>query len=334
MATIKDVAKVAGVSIATVSRVINQGEKVNQKTRDKVRTVMQQLGYRPNANAQALVTQKSKTLGVVIPELTDPFFALLASGVEAIAKEMGLQLLLSTGTGSAESELDALNILLDRRCEAIVMHSKHISDQKLQQLLGQNPGLVLIDRYIPEVQERCIWLDNIEGGRIAARHLLSLGHKCFACISSEYDIEDPQLRLQGFVETLNEQGISKGTVAVSMATPNQQGGQSATQELLATGQPFTALFAYNDAMASGAISTLEDNGIRVPEDVSIIGFDDVILASFTRPKLTTLKYPVEEMAAQAAQLALMHLDGEVTTMQTEMKHLPSLIRRASCARLR
>ncbi|TLU65161.1 LacI family DNA-binding transcriptional regulator [Thalassotalea litorea] len=333
MANIKDVAKVAGVSIATVSRVINQGDKVNAQTRDRVTRAMQQLGYRPNANARALVTQKSATLGVVIPELTDPFFAALASGVDNVAKENNLQLLLSTGMGSEESELSALNVLLDRNCDAIVMHSKHISSKKLQDLMALHSGLILIDRLVPETIERCVWLDNIEGGRIAARHFLALGHNRFACISSEYEIEDPRLRLHGFKECLAEQGVNNAAIPVSFGAPNQQGGEIAAQQLLTEGHRFSALFVYNDAMASGAISTLEDNGYRVPEDISVIGFDDVILASYTRPKLTTMHYPIHTMAKQAAQMALQRVSSDATDASTTKgKYLPRLVKRASCAR--
>lgn len=335
MATIKDVAKQAGVSIATVSRVINLGEKVNEQTRAKVTAAMQELGYRPNANARALVTQKTATIGVVIPELTDPFFASLASGVDEVAKEKQLQLLLSTGTGSEESELQALNVLIDRNCDAIVIHSKHISSDKLVALAKQHPGLVLIDRCVEAIQERCIWLDNLEGGKIAARHLLALGHKQFACISSEYDIEDPRLRLQGFQQCLIENDIDSDNTPVTFAPPNQQGGEIAAQKLLTDGHQFTALFVYNDAMASGAISTLEDNGFRVPEDISVIGFDDVILASYTRPKLTTMHYPVNAMAKQAALLALKLTEKKAVSSKQKQesgKHLPRLVSRASCVR--
>lgn len=328
MATIKDVAKAAGVSIATVSRVVNNGPKVGDKTREKVLKLMDELGYTPNANARALVTQKSKTLGVVIPELNDPFFATLASEVEQVAQEQGMQLLLSTGKLTAASELKAIQLLVEQRCENIVAHSKLLDDQTLINLCNKLPGLILIDRHIEAISERCIWLDNIEGGTIAGRHLLSQGHKNLACINSNYQIDDPKLRLQGFHNVVKAEKATLINELITDAEPTLRGGEIAAQHLLATKQPFSAVFAYNDAMAIGAISVFEDNGFKVPEDISVIGFDDVLLSKYSRPKLTTLNYPIRQMARHAAELALASEKPEWTIARAN-KYIPCLVKRNS-----
>jgi len=330
MATIKDVARLAGVSVASVSRVLNNGPKVSNKTIENVLRVVKELNYTPNANARALVTQKSTTLGVVIPDLIDPFFASLAHGVEQVARQENMQLLLSTGLVSAETEMQAINLLIERRCDVMVVHSKKLSDEVLIELANKVPGLVLIDRYIEEISQRCVWLDNLEGGKIAARHLLALEHKNFACISSKYQIDDPLLRLQGFQNELHSAGIAIDEKLIEFGEPTLQGGELATQNLLASGKRFSAVFVYNDAMAIGAISTLEDNGFKVPSDISVLGFDDVLLSRFSRPKLSTLNYPVEEMAMQAANIGI-----ELTAKQTlgiidkNCKHIPRLVKRES-----
>jgi len=329
MSTIKDVARVAGVSIATVSRVVNKGPKVGKKTREKVTLIMKELGYTPNANARALVTQKSTTIGVIVPELTDPFFASLASGVDKIARDNNMQLLLSTAQQSAESERSAINLLIERRCQAIVFHSKKLPDDELRELCKKIPGLVLIDRMIDDLKHKCVWLDNEEGGKIAARHLMSLTHQKIACISSKYQIEDPRLRLKGFTQELNHAGIELNQNLVEYSEPNQQGGEIATQHLLASGEDFSAIFAYNDAMAIGAISTLIDNGYKVPTDISVIGFDDVIISRYSRPKLTTLHYPIEDMAKRAAQLSLDQQASTPALPQAGHKYLPRLVKRES-----
>lgn len=330
MATIKDVARLSGVSVASVSRVLNNGPKVSKATIEKVTKVMKELNYSPNANARALVTQKSSTLGVVIPDLLDPFFASLASGVDKVAREKNMQLLLSTALVTAESEMQAINLLIERRCDVMVVHSKKLSDQILIELSSKVSGLVLIDRYIEEIAHRCIWLDNLEGGKIAARHLLALEHKNFACISSKYQIDDPKLRLQGFQNELKAADIEIEPVLIEYGEPTLQGGELATQKLLASGKSFSAVFVYNDAMAIGAISTLEDNGFKVPSDISVLGFDDVLLSRYSRPKLSTLNYPIEEMAMQAANMSL-----ELSTSETKIdsnksyKHIPRLVKRES-----
>jgi len=330
MATIKDVARIAGVSVASVSRVLNNGPKVSQKTIEKVSKIMKDLNYTPNANARALVTQKSTTLGVVIPDLVDPFFASLAHGVEQVARQKKMQLLLSTGLVSAETEMQAINLLIERRCDVMVVHSKKLSDEVLIDLATKVPGLVLIDRYIKEISHRCVWLDNLEGGKIAARHLLALNHKNFACITSKHQIDDPRLRIEGFQQELDANGAVVDVELIEFGEPTLQGGELATQKLLASGKKFTAIFVYNDAMAIGAISTLEDNGFKVPSKISVLGFDDVLLARYSRPKLSTLNYPIEEMAMQAANIAL-----DLTAKQTEVddnknyKYIPRLVKRES-----
>lgn len=330
MSTIKDVARIAGVSIATVSRVVNNGPKVGDKTRAKVLKIMEEIGYTPNANARALVTQKNMTIGVVIPELTDPFFASLANGVDKVAREKNMQVLLSTGLVSASSERQAINLLLERRCDAVVIHSKKLSDDELVELAQRVPGLILIDRHIERIKHRCVWLDNDEGGKIAARHLLSLEHKNFACITSQYEIDDPLLRLAGFQSGVAEAGINLSDELIAKQEPTLQGGEIAAQQLLAQDARFSALFVYNDAMAIGAISTFEDNGFRVPQDISVIGFDDVLLSRYSRPKLTTLNYPIEEMAAKAALLALEYRESPAEySAPNGMKYLPRLVKRES-----
>lgn len=333
MATIKDVAKIANVSTATVSRVVNNGPKVGSKTREKVLRVMQELGYSPNANARALVTQKSTTIGVVVPDLSDPFFASLASGVDKIARQNNMQLLLSTALLSAESEREAINLLLERRCQCIIVHSKMLTDDELIRLCHKVPGLVLLDRFIEEISHKCIWLDNEEGGRIAARHLLSLGHVDLACINSNFAIDDPKLRFKGFEAELADNNIILDHQNVLSEAPTLQGGEIAAQKLLASGNKITGLFVYNDAMAIGAISTLEDNGYHVPQDISVIGFDDVLLSRYSRPKLSTLHYPIEEMSQQAALLSIELIQQNTNTQELQKPHqyIPRLVKRESTA---
>lgn len=328
MTTLKDIAKAAGVSHATVSRVVNNGPKVGPVLREKIHKLIKEMGYRPNANARALVTQKSTTIGVVIPDVADPFFATLANGIDKISRQQNMQLLISTGKLTAESEREAINLLLERRCETIVIHSKKIADEELIELFKAHPHFVLIDRYIEDIKDKCVCLDNQEGGKIAARHLLSLKHSQLACITSNYDIDDPKLRLKGFIDELSKVNIALDPQSIVSAEPSLQGGEIATQELLASGKTFSAIFVYNDAMAIGAISTLEDNGYSVPNDVSIIGFDDVLLARYSRPKLTTLQYPIDQMAQNAAQLAL-SINREPSITLDKLKFIPHLIKRES-----
>lgn len=329
MATIKDVAKAAGVSLATVSRVINNGPKVGDKTRARVKKIMEELEYRPNANARALVTQRSASLGVVLAELQDPFFAALAHGIELVTRPKNVQILMSSGSIEQATELKAIETLLEHRCEAMVVHSKALDDKTLINLANQVPGFVLINRYVPEIGNRCIWLDNVFGGRIMARYIVSQGHQDIAIISSKYQIEDPKHRIRGIREELKGYGIQVADSCIEYSTPDQEGGEAAVQKLLAKGQTFTAIMAYNDAMASGAMTVLQDHNIDVPNAVSVIGYDDVLLAKYCRPKLTTMRYPIETMAMHAAELALRYAAGEKPEPGTTFKYTPTVVKRES-----
>lgn len=328
MTTIKQIAKLANVSVATVSRVLNDGPKVGAKTRQHVKDIIKKHNYSMNANARALATNDNSTLGLIIPNVAESFFSALAHGVDGVAKANDMQLLLSTCEDDADSEKKAIELLRERRCQSIVFHSKHLSDKELASYCDNIPGLIIINRFLPQYTDRCIWLDNKEGGRIAARHLLTLDHKEIACINSNKCIDDPQLRLSGLQEELAKQNIPLSEESILSFTPTQEGGEEAAQKLIASGQSFTAIFAYNDAMAIGAISTLEDNNIKVPRDVSVIGFDDVILAKYSRPKLTTLSYPIKKMSELAANLAIALANKKNVPVQ-ELKYIPRLIKRES-----
>jgi len=304
MATIHDVAKVAGVSIATVSRVINNGGKVGDACRARVKKVIKELNYRPNSNASALAGKTTNTIGVVTPKLSMSFFGSLASGVEKAARDNNYKLLMSNSLYETKSELDAIESLREHDCKAIILHSEYSDEKTLIKLAKQIPGLVLINRYIPQLANRCVWLDNVSGAKDASQYLLDKGHQDFAVVTSIYQNRDPGSRLEGIKKSLNSHSLSLLPENIEEATANIEGGEQAVIALLARGCKFTAILAYNDLMAIGAIHALFSAGLRVPEDVSVIGFDDLIVGRACRPRLTTMHYPVEEMANYAANLAI------------------------------
>ncbi|RYV03184.1 DNA-binding transcriptional regulator GalS [Shewanella sp. OPT22] len=325
MTTVKDVAKLAGVSTATVSRVVNNSGLVNKETQSKVQSAMQQLNYRPNTVARALASKKCTTLGLVVPDVSDPFFGQLASSVEQITRLTNMQLLLSIGGQDERSEQQAIESLVAQNCDTMVVHSKKMSDNALSVYLNDLPGLVLINRFIAEYQSRCIWLNNEYGGQLAAEYLVSKGHKQIALINSCLEIDDPLLRKKGFENALLSENL------YFEAAPTFDGGEEATLKLIEHLDKITAIFAYNDAMAMGIISKLSEKGIRVPKDISIIGFDDALFARVCQPKLTTLRYPIDQMAKHAALLSL-SLSGantEFSNLPSEYCYQPYLIERNS-----
>lgn len=329
MATIKDVAKVAGVSIATVSRVIHNKGKVGDVCRARVKKVIEELGYRPNSNASALASNTSNNIGVVTPKLSMPFFGSLASGVEKGARENNFKLLMANSLYETESELNAIESLREHNCKAIILHSEYSDEETLIKLASEIPGLVLINRYIPELSNRCVWLDNLSGSQLATKYLLEKDHENFAVVTSIYQNRDPSCRVDGVRNILEKNNFKLDPNSVEESTANIEGGENAVKALLAKGQKFTALLAYNDLMAIGAIHALFDAGIRVPEDVSVIGFDDLLVGIACRPRLTTMHYPVEEMAHYATNLAIKLSDTSVPASKQTHLFIADLVERDS-----
>lgn len=332
MATIKDVAKIAGVSVATVSRVINKSPKVSQSSVDSVTHAMNKLGYRPNAAARALVNKSTNTIGVLVADVSDPFFGTLVKSVDNVAREHGKHLLIGNGYHNANDERQALELLMNSRCEAIVVHSKGLSDKELIDYAKDVPGMVIINRYILEIAKRCISLDNQKGAYLATEYLIRNGHKKIACIASCHGIEDTNDRLHGYFKALENHGIEVSKNYIEYAEPDSNGGEMAMTNLLTKSLEITAVVAYNDYMAAGALAILDQNGINVPNRISVIGFDDGLIARLLNPSLTTIRYPIDIMAKKAAYLALalsrnQHIDEQTSIFS------PTLVRRNSVAHI-
>lgn len=330
MATIKDVARLAGVSVATVSRVINASPKASDASRAAVQSAMEQLNYHPNANARALAQQTTETIGLVVGDVSDPFFGAMVKAVEQVAYHTGNFLLIGNGYHNEQKERQAIEQLIRHRCASLVVHAKILPDSELIMLLKQIPGMVLINRIVPGFETRCVALDDRYGAWLATRHLIQQGHSRIGYICSTHAISDAEDRLQGYYDALKEHGLPINDRLVTFAEPDESGGEQAMTELLGRGKQFTAVACYNDSMAAGAMGVLNDNGINVPEEISLIGFDDVLISRYVRPRLTTVRYPIVTMATQAAELALALAQNR---SPSEVTHLfsPTLVRRHSVA---
>ncbi len=330
MATIKDVARLAGVSVATVSRVINASPKASEASRAAVQSAMEQLNYHPNANARALAQQTTETVGLVVGDVSDPFFGAMVKAVEQVAYHTGNFLLIGNGYHNEQKERQAIEQLIRHRCAALVVHAKMLPDSELIPLLKQIPGMVLINRIVPGFEQRCIALDDRYGAWLATRHLIQQGHSRIGYICSTHAISDAEDRLQGYYDALKEHGLPINDRLVTFAEPDESGGEQAMTELLGRGKHFTAVACYNDSMAAGAMGVLNDNGIDVPNEISLIGFDDILISRYIRPRLTTVHYPIVTMATQAAELALALAQNQTPS---EVTHLfsPTLVRRHSVA---
>lgn len=328
MATIKDVARLAGVSVATVSRVINHSPKASSASREAVNNAMKSLNYHPNANARALAQQSTRTMGLVVGDVSDPFFGAIVKAVEQVSYHSGNFLLIGNGYHNEQKETQAIEQLIRHRCAALVVHAKKIPDSRLIPLMEQIPGMVLINRTLKGFEQRCIALDNSYGAGLATRHLIQQGHRQIGYLCSNHKISDAKERLQGYLDALQEHHIMPDERLIAFGEPDASGGEQAMIELLSRGKNFTAVACYNDSMAAGAMGILSDNGLEVPNAISLIGFDDILISRYMRPRLTTVRYPIISMATQAAELALALAENATLP---EVTHIfsPTLVRRQS-----
>jgi len=304
MATIYDVSVLAGVSLATVSRVMNKNARVSEKTRQKVLDAMNELGYRPNAVAQSLASSRSNSVGILVSELQGQFYGAMLSGIEAELRAAGKHVIITAGHSNEADEIDGIEFLIDRSCDALILHVEAVSDDYLIQLSKSPVPVVLINRKIDEISDNCISLDNEKGGYLATRALIDQGHKKIAYISGPKWKADAQGRLAGHRRALAESNLDYDSELVVEGNYQESGGVDAMKFLLAQKRPFTAVVCANDETASGAITICRENGIKMPEELSIVGFDNIIFAGHLYPKLTTMDYPIVEMGQMAARLTL------------------------------
>ncbi len=329
--TIKDVAARVGVSRQTVSRVLNDKGEVRPETRARVLAAIEELGYRPSAVAQSMVRGHTCTLGCVSPNITDYTFANIIEGAQAEARRLGYFVL----TGSAPTEADVallLEEMLHRQVDGLMVLNPRADGRyrHFLPLIKRGVAVVYLNnspRGEPVSSVRC---DDREGGYQATRHLILQGHTSLATILGPENEECTFDRFEGFREALVEAGLGNDPALTERGDWSATSGYQATQRLLAAGRPFTAIFAQNDQMAVGAIRALRETGLCVPDDVSIIGFDDIPLASYFDPPVTTLRQPMEETGRQAARLLVETIQNPGHPPKQILLHA-RLVERASCA---
>lgn len=329
MITIKQVSEMAGVSSATVSRVINNSGKVKEKNRLQVLKAMETLGYRHNVIAASLASNKTNTVGYVVPELHGSFYGEMMSGSEEVLRAANKNLFVVTGHSDEEAEKAEIETLLSRRCDALILHVEAVTDDYLIKLVQQNVPLIVVNRYVPAISQHCISLDNQHGGYLGTRYLVERGHRHIAYISGSLFKADSMDRLTGHKRALQEGGITFNPKLAYEGNFSAESGEHGVRELLKQGIEFTAISCGNDEMAAGAINALKAAGKQVPDDVSIVGFDDINYANYLTPKLTTVEYPMHKIGTMAARWVLDHAYG-AKSLKLDNLLMPRLIERESC----
>jgi DNA-binding LacI/PurR family transcriptional regulator len=309
-ATIRDVAARAGVSHQTVSRVINRHPSVAEPTRERVLASIRELGYVPSPMAQGLISNRTHSLGVVADDISDGFFAQVVAGAEAEARRRGYYLMI----GSVEPDDDErgyLRLMLERRVEGLILARPSVPLVPADLADARNAGVPLVAVGSSELPGfPVVDVDNRQGAYDATRHLLELGHRRIATIVGPGEWPSAAARLEGYRQGLREAGVAEDPALVEHGSGwGLQSGQAAAARLLERGAAFTALFAHSDLIALGAIRQLRDAGRRVPDDVSVVGYDDLPVADYVEPALTTVHQPMREVGALAAGLLLDELAG-------------------------
>lgn len=329
-ATIVDVAREAGVSPTTVSHVINGTRHVAEPTRQRVRAAIERLNYEVNSLAQSLKRDRSQTIGLLITDISNPFFTALVRGVEDVANAAGYGVFLCNTDEDPEKELTYLRMLRRKRVDAILMAPTGTRQPVVDQLIELGFPLVCFDRPPPGAPCDSVLVDNVGGARQAVSHLIGLGHRRISVITGLAGVGTTDERLEGYRRALVEHGLPVDAALVRVGNSRLNGGLREMLALLDLPEPPTAVFSTNNLMTLGVLSALQSRQVRVPEDMAVVGFDDFDWAAVLRPRLTAVAQPTYEIGETAARMLIDRIEGRGGPAPRRIVLPTRLIVRESC----
>ncbi len=334
--TIKDVARRAGVSISTVSRIINgKLDGAGEETRERVLRAMRELGYEPNYIARSMITKRTGTMGLIIPDIANPFFPEMARGVEDTANVTGMSVFLCNTDGNLEKERRAVTFLSQRSVDGFIATTPNREEDNsvFEKLYRKGIPVVFVERYTEGPSEiPGVYFENEEGARLAARHLIESGHRQIACLTGPLSTTNARQRLKGFLAECAKAGFEPPQEWILTGDYKIEGGYQAAKKLLdAHRGKFTAIFACNDLMAIGALRAAKEAGVKVPQDLALVGFDDITLAGMVEPALTSVEIPGYALGAKAAEMLIALIQGEQLPSNSHF-FAPKLVVRESSLR--
>lgn len=312
MTTMLEVAKRAGVSKATVSRVLTGNGYVSQETKDRVFQAIEESGYRPNLLARNLAAKKTQTLGLVVTNTLyhGVYFSELLFHAARMTEDKGRRLVLADGKHSAEEEREAIQYLLDLRCDAIIIYPRFLSVDEMDEIIeNHSQPIMVLNRRLRNNSSHCVYSDQKTSSFMAVSKLVSMGHRDIAFITGSLDSPTGIERLSGYKEALAQHGVELRNELIVEGKWTPLSGAEGVSTLLSRGVKFSALVASNDDMAIGAIKALNQRGIAVPAQVSVIGFDDIALAPYIVPALSSVRIPVTNMIKETINRLIFMLDG-------------------------
>jgi LacI family transcriptional regulator len=307
--TIEDVAREADVSTMTVSRAINNKGEITEATRERVLQVANSLGYRPSRIARSLATKKTYQIGLVIPDIRNPFFSQIALGVQTAAWEAHYNLLLLNTMEDQGREAQILDFLVASEVDGIILCSSRLESEQLEGMLEEIPPTVLVGREVNAEVAGTVLIKDDDGAMQAVRHLIERGRRYIAYLTGPPQSSSGSRRKEGYIRALAMAGISLDEALVIECEATPEGGESACSSLLGQAPYIDGIFCHNDLVAAGAIQACKAMGRSVPEEIAIIGVDDISLARLITPKLTTLKSPADEVGAAAFEMLMDALQG-------------------------
>ncbi|BCK25797.1 TPA: substrate-binding domain-containing protein [Vibrio cholerae] len=333
MATMKDIARLAGVSTSTVSHVINKSRFVSDEIAERVNNAAQQLNYAPSALARSLKMNRTKTIGMLVTTSTNPFFGEVVKGVERSCYHQGYNLILCNTEGDNQRMKASINTLLQKRVDGLLLMCSTLEGERLD-VFDRYPDIpIVVMDWGPILFASDKIQDNsLQGGYMAAKHLIECGHKEIGCITGPLIRHQAQMRYEGYKRALAEAGIAINPDWIVESDFECEGGYQAFEKLYQRGKLPSALFVSNDMMAMGVIQAANQRGLRVPDDLSLIGYDDVHIAKFMTPALTTIHQPKYRLGKAAVDTLLYRLENPDTTAQVVQLE-PTLVARSSVCSL-
>lgn len=329
--SIKDIARLAHVSHPTVSRALQNSPLVNPVTAEKIRKIASESGYRASAVARGLVTRHTRTIGLVVTTVADPFTCEVASGIEQAARDLGYSVFLADSNADPEREKKVVQSFAERRVDGIIVTSSRVGALYLPLLSEMRVPIVLVNDQHPGEFVHSVMIGNLEGTRSLTRHLIELGHRRIAYIGDQFGYQSDAERCAGYREAMREAALASLSELVVYGDGKPEAAIKAMDQLLALPHPPTAVCCYNDMSALGAMRSICLHGLHVPGDISVGGFDDLFLASYTQPPLTTVRQPMRRMGQLAMESLFKVMRGEKSATRIEVT--AELIVRESTARV-
>jgi LacI family transcriptional regulator len=329
MATMRDVARRAAVSTATVSHVVNGTRAVSPELTERVQAVMAELNYQPDAVARSLRRRKTLTVGLIVPSTEIPFFAAVAHSIEQAALQAGYSVILCNSHWQLPQELHYLDNLLARRVDGLVCISAEMTADQIAPVIEEGTPVVFFERSMEGVALDSVGINNALGAQMAIQHLLELGHRRIALIMGLRSSGLSNERLNGCRQILAEEGVPLNPALLRWGDYLPESGRRACEELLKLDEPPTAIFAFNDLMAIGALQALHEHRLSVPDDVAVVGFDGIPLTNHTSPALTTVAQPITQLGATAIELLLKRMADDQPSEARHVVAEPELVIRGS-----